>query len=854
MSFFPFRWSSQPRGRNGRQPARRRNETRLQVEALEDRSVPSATTISGFVFHDLNNDGLYNANQGEMPIANNPIVLQNAAGTTIASAITRSNGYYEFNTDSTIDTTPKTLTYTATFPPTLTDFNLTRAVSQFDPSLGTLTSVEIIDNASITSDIRVENTSTSSPSTITGNIGGKLTLTGPSGLSLLSTPQANAGSFTAAVFDGTFDFAGASGKDFGNQTASASQATQLTGDAMAPFVGTGTVMLTEQAVATSSATGNGNMAAQIASTGAATVTVVYHYTPSNALRPGNYIIVETEEPPGYFDGKDSSNNAVLPNPPGYNVIPITVTGPDMPNNDFGKLLPASLSGFVYVDANNNGIREAGEAPIAGVTVKLDGTDDQGHVVGLGTTTDGNGFYHFDGLRPGSYALSEYQPAGYLDGKDTIGSQGGSVAGNDVFGPIALAMGINGTNNNFGELLPQISSPPPPPNSPPPPPASPPAADLAIVKTPSATTVPVNSPLIYTLTVSNLGPDTASGVTVQDGLPAGEVFVSASGVGWQISQASGIITATTASLAPGATSIITVAVVAPAVPGTVTNTATVTSNTPDTNPNNNSSTATVNVIASTIPPGGPPGIGVSVFAPTPATFPPPNPNGVAGKNDLFTSSGASAADPTLAGQVAYVDGLYLTLAGRDGTNAELIDGVTQLRAGASRLGIVEGVWAATDHRAREVQILFQTYLGRAPGSDGIAYWSGALAAGATETGVAVAIVTSPEYTNNHPDTASFIDSLYRAALGRPVDAGSLSYWTQVVAGSGRAAAARGILTSDEAYTQMINAVYSQYLGRSATAADTQWRLNQLHAGMTPQDTAASVLASDEFYNRAAQAAV
>ena len=54
------------------------------------------------------------------------------------------------------------------------------------------------------------------------------------------------------------------------------------------------------------------------------------------------------------------------------------------------------------------------------------------------------------LRPGTYAITETQPACYLDGKDTIGTQGGT-AGNDVLSNIVLASGVKGTGNNFGEL-------------------------------------------------------------------------------------------------------------------------------------------------------------------------------------------------------------------------------------------------------------------------------------------------------------------------------------------------------------------------------------------------------------------
>src|SRR5206468_901837 len=74
------------------------------------------------------------------------------------------------------------------------------------------------------------------------------------------------------------------------------------------------------------------------------------------------------------------------------------------------------------------------------------------VVSVTTTTSASGAYSFANLRPGTYALTETQPSGWLDGKDTIGTPGGTT-GNDVFSNIGLNAGVNGANNNFGELPP-----------------------------------------------------------------------------------------------------------------------------------------------------------------------------------------------------------------------------------------------------------------------------------------------------------------------------------------------------------------------------------------------------------------
>src|SRR5437868_1645901 len=82
MSVFPFFSSC----RQPRKPKTtpRKAHVPLRVEALEDRSLPSGITISGFVYNDVNNNGLFDS--GETAIANNPIELHNASGAVVASA------------------------------------------------------------------------------------------------------------------------------------------------------------------------------------------------------------------------------------------------------------------------------------------------------------------------------------------------------------------------------------------------------------------------------------------------------------------------------------------------------------------------------------------------------------------------------------------------------------------------------------------------------------------------------------------------------------------------------------------------------------------------------------------------
>jgi hypothetical protein len=58
-------------------------------------------------------------------------------------------------------------------------------------------------------------------------------------------------------------------------------------------------------------------------------------------------------------------------------------------------------------------------------------------------------YVFINPRPGSYYITETQPAGYQQGIDSIGTAGGSLSATDQFF-VQLPQGVNGMTYNFGE--------------------------------------------------------------------------------------------------------------------------------------------------------------------------------------------------------------------------------------------------------------------------------------------------------------------------------------------------------------------------------------------------------------------
>lgn len=125
-----------------------------------------------------------------------------------------------------------------------------------------------------------------------------------------------------------------------------------------------------------------------------------------------------------------------------------------------------------------------------------------------------------------------------------------------------------------------------------------SADLELTASASPDPVAAMLPLTYTLTIANSGPDTATGVTVTDALPASVSFSSASVSQGTCTSIAGIVSCSLGSLASNAAATVTITAI-PNVPGLVTNTAVVTALTLDLVASNN--TATVITTISNAPP-------------------------------------------------------------------------------------------------------------------------------------------------------------------------------------------------------------------------------------------------------------
>ena len=173
------------------------------------------------------------------------------------------------------------------------------------------------------------------------------------------------------------------------------------------------------------------------------------------LDPCREYAVREKQPEEYLDGKDtpgdSGSNGENDEIVGIDPAP----GKEDKNNNFGEIPKSSLSGYVYEDLNDNGIKETGENGVNGVLLTLyrwNPVTKTYDTTGRTTKTDSSGHYSFNNLDPREkYAVRETQPDNYIDGKDTPGPDGGSVAENDYIVDIAPTVGKDAPDNNFGEL-------------------------------------------------------------------------------------------------------------------------------------------------------------------------------------------------------------------------------------------------------------------------------------------------------------------------------------------------------------------------------------------------------------------
>ena len=121
--------------------------------------------------------------------------------------------------------------------------------------------------------------------------------------------------------------------------------------------------------------------------------------------------------------------------------------------NFGFVKPASVGDYTWMDVNRDGLQDADEPALPGVTVTLtraDGsavTDASGNPVAA-VTTDANGQYKFENLLPGDYKVTFTNPAGYEATVSDAGDDRGADS-NGTEAAVSLTQGQDDATVDYG---------------------------------------------------------------------------------------------------------------------------------------------------------------------------------------------------------------------------------------------------------------------------------------------------------------------------------------------------------------------------------------------------------------------
>ena len=174
-----------------------------------------------------------------------------------------------------------TVSFSVDRPLGLTDWSDSLALNKFDTSLGHLTSISITLNGTVSGIGRAESLD-DDISNVQLSLASTVTLHRPDSSTLVVANPLFTQNFALDGFDGTIDFAGASGGSTGLRSASASNAftsTSASDFALFSAHGGGLIHLGIGALGSSDATGSGNLVTSFQTSAGARATVTYNYAP-----------------------------------------------------------------------------------------------------------------------------------------------------------------------------------------------------------------------------------------------------------------------------------------------------------------------------------------------------------------------------------------------------------------------------------------------------------------------------------------------------------------------------------------------------------------------------------------------
>jgi len=164
--------------------------------------------------------------------------------------------------------------------------------------------------------------------------------------------------------------------------------------------------------------------------------------------PGTYSLSVTALK-NYAFTKLGEGNVILnrTNGEGYSEFFSLGLGENKTGMDIGMILPGTVRGSVFADRNDNGVRDADENGLAGVTVRLVSDDGEAFRAEIGA----NGDYLFDAVMPGTYRLEYMLPENAVFARVTNGGNTISGERTGLSDPFDMSSGMEITGPVCGAL-------------------------------------------------------------------------------------------------------------------------------------------------------------------------------------------------------------------------------------------------------------------------------------------------------------------------------------------------------------------------------------------------------------------
>jgi hypothetical protein len=198
--------------------------------------------------------------------------------------------------------------------------------------------------------------------------------------------------------------------------------------------------------------------------------------------------------------------------------------------------------------------------------------------------------------------------------------------------------------------------------------------------------------------------------------------------------------------------------------------------------------------------------------------------------------------------AFIEDLFIRDLGRPASASDLAFWRGVLSS-SGRQAVISGIEESQEGIDQLVRSLYREFLNRDARNGEEMFWVNLMQSGQTEEQVLAGIIGSPEFYNfaqtqvatGTPDQR-FITEVYQVLFGRAPRADEITYWTNLLQGQTRTQAVMQFFQSPEFRTDVITALYNQFLGRDPENGGlTFWR----NSNLTLKDIRQGILSSGEF---------